>query len=81
MKKSGYRTTFHIYFIFLLTLLGTILAAVSLFFLLIDVYKRQGLNIIKFLFNYFKRKGGISPYIAYTTFHEFYVNLYFTSQP
>ena len=25
MKKSGYRTTFHIYFIFLLTLIGTIL--------------------------------------------------------
>ena len=45
MKKSGYRTTFHIYFIFLLTLLGTILAAVSLFFLLITVQKPDGSSI------------------------------------
>ncbi|PXX51921.1 signal transduction histidine kinase [Hungatella effluvii] len=42
MKKSGYRTTFHIYFIFLLTLIGTILSAILLFFLLITVRKPDG---------------------------------------
>ena len=42
MKKSGYRTTFHIYFIFLLTLIGTILSAILLFFLLITVQKPDG---------------------------------------
>lgn len=42
MKKSGYRTTVHIYFIFLLTLIGTILSAILLFFLLITVQKPDG---------------------------------------
>lgn len=35
MKKSGYRTIFHIYLIFLLGLLGAFLASACFFFLLI----------------------------------------------
>lgn len=44
MKKSGYRTTFHIYLIFFLSLLGTILAVIGLFFLLITVEMPDGTN-------------------------------------
>ncbi|EEQ61816.1 hypothetical protein CBFG_05528 [Clostridiales bacterium 1_7_47FAA] len=40
MKRSGYRTVFHIYMIFFLSLLGTFLLAGSLFFLTIP-FKRQ----------------------------------------
>lgn len=42
MKKSGYRTILHIYLIFFLSLLGTILAAVGLFMLNITVQKPDG---------------------------------------
>ena len=42
MKKSGYRTVFHIYLIFFLSLLGTILAAIGLFMLLITIGKPNG---------------------------------------
>lgn len=42
MKKSGYRTILHIYLIFFLALLGTILIAVGLFMLLITVQKPDG---------------------------------------
>lgn len=42
MKKSGYRTILHIYLIFFLSLLGTILAAIGLFLLLITVQKPDG---------------------------------------
>ncbi len=37
MKKSGYRTVFHVYLIFFLSLLGVIIAAVGIFYLLITV--------------------------------------------
>ena len=39
MKKSGYRTIFHIYLIFLLGLLGAFLASACFFFLLITFRK------------------------------------------
>lgn len=42
MKQSGYRTVFHIYLIFFLSLLGTILVAGVFFFLLITVQKPDG---------------------------------------
>ncbi len=42
MKKSGYRTILHIYLIFFLSLLGTLLASISLFLLLITVQKPDG---------------------------------------
>jgi signal transduction histidine kinase len=42
MKKSGYRTVFHIYLIFFLCLFGTILAAIGLFMVLITVQKPNG---------------------------------------
>ena len=42
MKKSGYRTIFHIYLIFLLGLLGAFLASACFFFLLITVRKPDG---------------------------------------
>lgn len=42
MKKSGYRTVFHIYLIFLLGLLGAFLASACFFFLLITVRKPDG---------------------------------------
>lgn len=45
MKKSGYRTIFHIYLIFFLTLLGTILAAIALFFMLITVRLPDGSSV------------------------------------
>ena len=37
MKKSGYRSALHIYLIFFLSLLGTVLVAAGLFFLMINV--------------------------------------------
>ncbi len=42
MKNSGYRALFHIYLIFFLSLLGTILAAIGLFLLLITIQKPDG---------------------------------------
>lgn len=42
MKKSGYRTIFHIYLIFFCTLVGTIAAAAVFFFLLTTVRKPDG---------------------------------------
>lgn len=42
MKKSGYRTVFHIYLIFLLGLLGAFLASACFFFLLITFRKPDG---------------------------------------
>lgn len=42
MKKSGYRTILHIYLIFFLSLLGSILAAIGIFMLLITVQKPDG---------------------------------------
>ncbi|WP_050697669.1 sensor histidine kinase [Anaeromassilibacillus senegalensis] len=42
MRKSGYRTVFHIYLIFFLSLLGTILAVVCLSSLLITVQQPDG---------------------------------------
>lgn len=42
MQRAGYRTTLHIYLIFLFSLLGTILAAAVLFFLLITVRGPDG---------------------------------------
>lgn len=45
MKKSGYRTIFHIYLIFFLSLLGTTLAAIGLFLLLITVQTSDGATV------------------------------------
>lgn len=45
MKKSGYRTSFHIYLIFLLALAGTVLGAAILFLLLITVQKQDGTSV------------------------------------
>ena len=42
MRKSGYRTVFHIYLIFFLAMLGAILAASGLLFLLITVRRPDG---------------------------------------
>jgi len=42
MKKSGYRTILHIYLIFFSSLLGAILAAIGLFYLLITVQTPSG---------------------------------------
>lgn len=44
MKKSGYCTIFHIYLIFFLSLLGTVITAASLFYLLIAVKTPTGIN-------------------------------------
>ncbi|MPM42013.1 Adaptive-response sensory-kinase SasA [bioreactor metagenome] len=45
MKKSGYRTIFHIYLIFFLSLLGAIIAAIGLFYLLVTVQTPSGTTI------------------------------------
>lgn len=42
MKKSGYRTTFHIYFLFFLTLLGIVTISCGLFFMVITARKSDG---------------------------------------
>jgi signal transduction histidine kinase len=42
MKKSGYRIIFHIYLIFFLSLLGAIIAAIGIFYLLITVQTQGG---------------------------------------
>lgn len=42
MKRSGYRTIFHIYLIFFLSLLGTVLLALGLIFWTITVQKPDG---------------------------------------
>lgn len=45
MKKSGYHTIFHIYLIFFLSLLGAIIAAIGLFYLLVTVQTPGGSTI------------------------------------
>ena len=45
MKQSGYRTTFHIYLIFFLSLLGTLIAVFYLFSMLITVTNPNGKNV------------------------------------
>ncbi len=45
MKKSGYRTIFHIYLIFFFSLLGAIVAATGLFYLLVTVQTPGGSTI------------------------------------
>lgn len=45
MKKSGYHTTFHIYLIFLLSLLGAIAVAAGLFFMSITIQKPDGTGV------------------------------------
>lgn len=45
MKKSGYRTVFHIYLIFFLSLLGAIIAAFGISYLLITVQTQGGSTI------------------------------------
>lgn len=45
MKKSGYRTIFHIYLIFFLSLLGAIIATIGVFYLLITVQMQGGTTI------------------------------------
>lgn len=45
MKKSGYRTIFHIYLIFFLSLLGVIIATIGIFYLLITVQTQDGSTI------------------------------------
>lgn len=42
MKKSGFRTIFHVYFIFFLSLLGAMIAAIILFYFLITVRTPNG---------------------------------------
>ena len=42
MKRSGYRTIFHIYLIFFISLLGAVLLAGCLFFLTITVQMPDG---------------------------------------
>lgn len=45
MKKSGFCTIFHIYLIFFLSLLGTVIIASALFYLLITVKTPAGISI------------------------------------
>ena len=45
MKQSGYRTTFHIYLIFFLSLLGTLIAVCCLFAMLITATNPNGKNV------------------------------------
>ena len=45
MKQSGYRTTFHIYLIFFLSLLGTLIAVCCLFAMLITTTNPNGKNV------------------------------------
>lgn len=45
MKQSGYRTTFHIYSIFFVSLLGTLLAVCCLFAMLITISNPNGKNV------------------------------------
>jgi signal transduction histidine kinase len=45
MKKSGYRTIFHIYLIFFLSLFGAMIAAIGLFYLLVTVQTPGGSTI------------------------------------
>ena len=42
MKKSGYRTIYHIYLIFFLSMLGALIAAIVVFCLLITVRTTDG---------------------------------------
>ena len=45
MKQSGYRTAFHIYLIFFLSLLGTLIAVCLLFAMLITIPNPNGKNV------------------------------------
>lgn len=45
MKRSGYRTIFHIYLIFFLALLGTVLLTGYFFFQTVSVRTSDGANI------------------------------------
>lgn len=45
MKKSGYRTIFHIYLIFFLSLLGAIIAAIGVFYFIITVQTPNGSTV------------------------------------
>ena len=45
MKKSGYRTIFHIYLIFFLSLLGAMIAVIGIFYLLVSVQAPDGSTI------------------------------------
>ena len=45
MKQSGYRTTFHIYLIFFLSLLGPLIAVCCLFAMLITATNPNGKNV------------------------------------
>lgn len=45
MKKSGYRTIFHIFLIFFTSMLGTMIAAIGLFYLLVTVQTPGGSTI------------------------------------
>lgn len=45
MKKSGFRTIFHIYLIFFLSLLGAIIATIGIFYLLVTVQTSSGATI------------------------------------
>lgn len=45
MKKSGYRTIFHIYLIFFLSLLGAIIATIGIFYLVITIQTPNGSTI------------------------------------
>lgn len=46
MKKSGFRTIFHVYLIFFLSMLGVIIVAISIFYLLVTVKTPNG-NTVK----------------------------------
>lgn len=46
MKKSGFRTIFHVYVIFFLSMLGVIIVAISIFYLLVTVKTPNG-NTVK----------------------------------
>ncbi|WP_324824351.1 HAMP domain-containing sensor histidine kinase [Sinanaerobacter sp. ZZT-01] len=45
MKKSGYRTIFHIYLIFFLSLIGTIIVTIGIFYLMITVQVPDGSTV------------------------------------
>lgn len=45
MKQSGYRTTFHIYLIFFLSLLGTLIAVCCLLVMLITTTNPNGKTV------------------------------------
>ena len=48
MKKSGYRSILHIYLIFFISLIGTILAAFVIFLMLVTVRKPDGETAVSY---------------------------------